>query len=580
MRTKRKFIIFVSLFFLMINLLLSYSVKDEYSKYWFKFYSLASKNRKSEAIKVIEQFFKEKYQYNKQKEILTLIWNYSLEKIKEGDKEAGKDYLYTLVKYDKNWKIYDDLAYIELKSFNFTKGIRNSVKTLLLFLKSNDNILILTPLAKAFFLGIFISFLIFVFFKYFYYFEVLVFDLNVSSKLLKSIIFIIFLFLPSIFFLGLFYIPFGLAAIAFFYSLKEEKKTIFIYLIIFLLSFVFLLYTNIIQTASQNENYRAILKIKNGEYKTNYLTKIENSLGNNPDPQLALTLAVRYYNDNLLFDAKRVLERIKETEQYNKIKYFYLGNIYYKVGFFSKAKDMYFKALQSAPDDPYINFNISVLLYRINQPDLAQKYALISQKAGIRRSEDIISLKDPIDINVFSYVKFKIERKDFNHPILIGLIVFFVLLALLKLIIRNIGSSTRCASCGRPTKKNRNSVNDRYCEECFNLFIIREPFLSETRKIKYKEIEENNLKKSKIVLFLSIFFPGLDFIYREKIYLYFILSSVFYFFFALFFFVRLDLIPLKFDSLISFPEIFLWIALFFYLVINFIIYFLEKKEWL
>ncbi len=371
-----------------------------------------------------------------------------------------------------------------------------------------------------------------------------------------------------------------MAAIAFFYSLKEEKKTIFIYLIIFLLSFVFLLYTNIIQTASQNENYRAILKIKNGEYKTNYLTKIENSLGNNPDPQLALTLAVRYYNDNLLFDAKRVLERIKETEQYNKIKYFYLGNIYYKVGFFSKAKDMYFKALQSAPDDPYINFNISVLLYRINQPDLAQKYALISQKAGIRRSEDITSLKDPIDINVFSYVKFKIERKDFNHPILIGLIVFFVLLALLKLIIRNIGSSTRCASCGRPTKKNRNSVNDRYCEECFNLFIIREPFLSETRKIKYKEIEENNLKKSKIVLFLSIFFPGLDFIYREKISLYFILSSVFYFFFALFFFVRLDLIPLKFDSLISFPEIFLWIALFFYLVINFIIYFLEKKEWL
>ncbi len=580
MRTKRKIIIFVSIFFLIINLLLAYSVKDEYSKYWFKFYSLARKNRKVEAKKIINKFFEEKYQYNKQKEISTLIWNYSLEKIKEGDKEAGKDYLYTLVKYDKNWRIYDDLAYIELKSFNFTQGIKNSVKTLLLFLKSKDNILVLTPLAKAFFSGIFISFLVFVFFKYFYYFEVLAFDLKISSKFLKLIIFIIFFLLPSIFFLGLFYIPFSLAAIAFFYSLKEEKKTIFIYLFLFFISFLFLLYTDFIQTASQNANYKAILKIKDGEYKSDYLTRIENYLGNNPDPQLALTLAVRYYNDNLLFDAKRVLERIKETEQYNKIKYFYLGNIYYKVGFFSKAKDMYFRALQSAPDDPYINFNISVLLYRINQPDLAQKYALISQKAGIKRSEDIISLKDPIATNIFPYVKFKIKRNDFNHPILLGIIVFFVFLALLKLIIRNIGFSTRCASCGRPTKKNRNSINDRYCEECFNLFIIREPFLSETRKIKYKEIEEKNLKKSKIVLFLSIFLPGLDFIYREKIYLYFILSSIFHFFFFLFIFIRLDLIPLKFDGIISFPEIFLWIALFFYLIINIIIYFVEKKEWL
>ena len=574
-------IITVFLFLLFsVNFLLSFSVKEEYSKYWFQFYFLATKNRVNEATKVIDEFFRENYQFNKQKEISFLIWNFALKSIKNGDREAGKKYLYTLSKYEKNWRLYDDLSFIEFKSFNFIQGAKNALKALHLFLSGDDNILIISPLSKSIFFGLFLSFVIFVFFKYIYNYEVLAFDLNISSSTLKFLTFIIFLFISLIFFTGLFYIPFGLAAVAFFYSYKEEKKLVFIYFLLFFISFGILFYSNIIQTVSLNQNYKAILKIKEGKYNSNYLTKIENRLINNPDPQLALTLAIRYYNDNSLFDSKRVLESIKESGKYSKVKFFYLGNIYYKVGFFSKAKDMYFKALQFAPNDPYINFNLSVLLYRINQPDLAQKFALIAKNAGIKRGNDIITLKDPIDINVFPYIIFQISKESFFHPIILGIIIFFILLGLLKLIVRNIGTSTRCASCGRPTKKNRNSVNDRYCEECFNLFIIRESFLSETRKIKYEEIEEKNLRESKIIIFLSIFLPGLDLLYREKTYLYFTLSSIFYIFSLLFLLLKFDLSSLKFNGLTVFPELFLWIAILFYLIINLITYFVEKKEWL
>ncbi len=572
--------IFIILVFLIANFSDAFSIKEEYSKYWFKFYSLATKNRVEEANKVINEFFKEPYQYNKREEIVSLIWNYSLQTIKNGNLEAGKKYLYTLSRYENNWKIFDDLSKIELKNFNILKGIKNAFVALKLFIYSDDNILILSPLAKSIFWGFFLSFIIFILFKYYYNFEVLLNDLNLNFKFLKYIALIVFAIISLVSFSGIFYIPFGIGAVVFFYLLKKEKKLLFLYLFTFFISFIILTYTNIIQTASYNKRYQAIIKIKEGKYTDQELLKIEKEFEKDPDPQLFLTLAIRYYNDNLLFNSKRVLEKIKESDKYNKLKYFYLGNIYYKVGFFSKAKDMYFKALQVAPNDPYLNFNISVLLFRINQPDLAQKYALIAQKAGIKREGDILTKKDPLKINIFPYVEFKFSKRVFFHPIFLGLLIFFVLLLLLKIAFRSIGTSVRCASCGKPTKKNRNSVNDRYCEECFNLFIIREPFLSETRKIKYKEIEENNLKMTKKIVILSILFPGIDLIYRELSYLYFILSFFTFFFLILFFTLNGDLIVLKASKILSFNTIFLWLALLFYLIINIISYFVEKKEWL
>ena len=576
----RHIFLFIILVFLTANFSDAFSIKKEYSKYWFKFYSLATKNRVEEANKVINEFFKEPYQYNKREEIVSLIWNYSLQTIKNGNLDAGKNYLYTLSKYENNWKIFDDLSKIELKSLNILKGIKNAFVALKLFIYSDDNILILSPLAKSIFWGLFLSFVVFLLFKYSYNFEVLLNDLNLNLKIVQYISLVVFALISTVFVTGAFYIPFGIGAVIFFYLQKKEKKLLFLYVFLFLFSFIALLYTNIIQTASYNKNYKAIIKIKEGKYTDQELLKIEKELEKDPDPQLFLTIAIRYYNDNLLFDSKRVLEKVKESEKYNKLKYFYLGNIYYKVGFFSKAKDMYFKALQFAPNDPYLNFNVSVLLFKINQPDLAQKYALIAQKAGIKREGEIITKNDPLNINIFPYVNFNFSKEMLFHPIFLGLLIFFVLLILLKIIFRSIGSSIRCASCGKPTKKNRNSVNDRYCEECFNLFIIREPFLSETRKIKYKEIEENNLKMTKKILILSILFPGIDLIYRELSYLYFILSFFTFFSLVLFFTLNVDLIVLKASNILSFNTIFLWLALLFYIITNIISYFVEKKEWL
>jgi tetratricopeptide (TPR) repeat protein len=577
---KKRIIVFLLLiiFILIANNNLLSSESDEYSEFWFKFYYTAQQGKTNDAVEIIDELSNSKIQKNHKIEILYLIWNYSLDKIKKGNYKEGMIYLEQLNKnFKNNWMLVDDLSALKSKHYKIWGTVLNNLQELKDIIKNNF-FLIFNSLINAMFFAFIISFTIFILFKYIDNFKLILNDLG--RKNFSITLFLMFLLITPAFLLGLFYIPFGLAGIIVFYFSKKEKNLLLIFYILFFLIFSAMEVSIFFDSVTQNSSYQTINKLNSGLYKDGELKSAEQLYFRNKDEQLGIVIAMSYYNDNKLFNAKEILEKMNMNSSLDEKKYLLLGNIYYKVGFFALAKDMYNKALSLNPNNSIINHNLGILLMKINQIESAQKFLKSARTKGIERGNEIIVNIPKPKLNYFRYTNVKLDFDILYNPLLLAIIVSLFFMLLSKLIFRSIGESIKCEFCGRPTIKNTRVSKRDYCQECFNLFVIKDPLLIETRKIKYKEIDDKNRKRSAKFLLLSLIIPGLDFIEKRYTYTYFIFSTLFYTFIFMGLFLYNNIKIIKFSNISGIHFIFMIIAFMLYFFMNLIIYFIEKREWL
>jgi tetratricopeptide (TPR) repeat protein len=577
---KKRIIVFslLIIFILIANNNLLSSESDEYSEFWFKFYYTAQQGKTNDAVEIIDELSNSKIQKNHKIEILYLIWNYSLDKIKKGNYKEGMIYLEQLNKnFKNNWMLVDDLSALKSKHYKIWGTVLNNLQELKDIIKNNF-FLIFNPLINAMFFAFVISFAVFILFKYIDNFKLILNDLG--RKKFSITLFIMFLLITPAFLLGLFYIPFGLAGIIVFYFSKKEKNLLLIFYILLFLIFSAMEVSIFFDSVTQNSSYQTINKLNSGLYKDGELKSAEQLYFRNKDEQLGIVIAMSYYNDNKLFNAKEILEKMNMNSSLDEKKYLLLGNIYYKVGFFALAKDMYNKALSLNPNNPIINHNLGILLMKINQIESAQKFLKSARTKGIKRGNEIIVNIPKPKLNYFRYTNVKLDFDILYNPLLLAIIVSLFFMLLSKLIFRSIGESIKCEFCGRPTIKNTRVSKRDYCQECFNLFVIKDPLLIETRKIKYKEIDDKNRKRSAKFLLLSLIIPGLDFIEKRYTYTYFIFSTLFYTFIFMGLFLYNNIKIIKFSNISGIHFIFVIIAFMLYFFMNLTIYFIEKREWL
>jgi len=577
-QTRKKHLIFLCFFVFLINFAFSNGYNSHY-KYWFEFYYATENGKIEKSFDILEEFSSNNFTYNKKKEIYDLIWTYSLSKLKNNNPQTGKKILYELNKYQKeDWALLDDIAITEIKDYSFFSFIKYSFLSFKSLFKRNLKIIPATSFTKAFFYSLFLSFFIFILFNYIDRYKAMSADLKIRKKF--SILIFIFIFLLSgILYLGIFYLPFILLAFVIFYLSREEKKIIWIFFAFFIIFLVLNTYNNLVNKVSDNPIYNKIVKIRSGYYNDNDLNRAVKMYSDSKDQQLGITVAWRYFMDQNYFKSRNILEEIPDGSKYDEVKYYLLGNVNYKIGFFEKAKVLYKKALEIEPKAPYVNHNLGVLLLTINQSSFAQKYLDISRKAGIKERSDIILDCNIPKINKFKYIDLHFEANLLFHPILLGILVFLIIIIILKIFLPSIGKSINCSICGKPTKKFRGNTKKDHCEECISLFIAKDPLLRETRKIRYSEIEAQNEKKSKFYLILSLFVPGIKFVQSKLYLLYLIFSFIIYFLIFSSFFLNKYLSQLKDGNFMG--NIFLLIlsAFVVYLISNILLFFIERQEW-
>ncbi len=90
------------------------------------------------------------------------------------------------------------------------------------------------------------------------------------------------------------------------------------------------------------------------------------------------------------------------------------------------------------------------------------------------------------------------------------------------------GQSTFCGKCSKIIKKAAFEQVHVLCDECYQLFLIKDPIFYEAKVIKEKEINRQWRRRFALQLAISLLIPGFYLNFREKTKLFVFLSGLFF----------------------------------------------------
>lgn len=436
------------------------------------------------------------------------------------------------------WQIYNKIENIKRKRGSWFYNTGNFVRQTISLLRNSTSFIALTSLlfSSAYFSSIFIFFIfaIILFYKYFKIFSndsLNNEDENISLK--KVVIFSTLLLWPLLFFSGWMIFPFIISGLFWTYFSRVEKQSVMLIIILIFVFSVFFSLRSYLNKSIKSDAYYMISEINSGKYfsKSDY-SKFDNELKD--------YLAFSYYENK---DYNTSLDILLSTgEEYKSIfKYNMLGNIYYKSGNFDESMK-YFKASLELNENNKIalnNFTIVLALqnnkklfdsYTARFPEIKQiknsvhKIKEIKADQGLMKRRALYSSDEkfyPVSV-VLSILKEFIELPVMYFSLLTLLYIYFI-----NFFFSNLGESIRCSKCNKTIKEHTADASNLYCNECYQLFKIKDAIFLEAKVAKEEEIRNRDFIKGILIGIISLFFPGLNLAFKEKYLSFILLSTLF-----------------------------------------------------
>ncbi len=206
------------------------------------------------------------------------------------------------------------------------------------------------------------------------------------------------------------------------------------------------------------------------------------------------------------------------------LKYTLMGDIQLERGNVPMAIQAYRQALRLDGDNPVTLKNFTVALLRNNDPDLFLFYG--KSYPQINRYKDRVSQlqKDPLPQSLLwrRLLHFSWQRFHFWHflevaaleflrfPVLLAMLAMVATILLLRRFSPALGQSVFCSKCGKIIRKMsiEQAQSHALCEDCYQLFLIKDPIFLEAKLLKEKEIGRRLRRKQGLLLGASLLVPG------------------------------------------------------------------------
>jgi hypothetical protein len=259
------------------------------------------------------------------------------------------------------------------------------------------------------------------------------------------------------------------------------------------------------------------------------------------DNEMKVIQAYAYYHQHKTDTALDIL--LATGNNYNSIlKLNLLGNIYYEKGNITQSIQFYRQSLSLDDRNKVTLKNFTLALLKNDDPELFKFY--------LKNYPEILSYKDKIafpqtmrlsqailwkrllnfswkDFHVWNFL-YNIAIEFFKFPILLACLIMLVYISLLKKLSPALGQSTFCNKCAKIIKKKSIEQSHTLCEDCYQLFLIKDPIFLEAKIIKEKEISRKFGFQYSLSLIASLFIPGFCLNLKNK-------NNAFTFTFLLFF---------------------------------------------
>ncbi len=500
----------------------------------------------------------------------------------EGKHELSKNFYKKVLEISPGfWYVYNKLGKINNKKGNVVFNLEYGFKQLLMILKDFDSsFLILNTFFNVLFFSSIFVFFIFSFILFTRYFQLAGNDLFINKKgmlSIKRVFFVlIILFWPIFIFSGWMVYPFLIIGFLWVYlDVYERKTTLFILILILILTFLFS-FNNVLENNFKQKSFDIIRNVYKGSL-------FEKKLYDKFDDELKVIQALSYYKDGQYKTALSILNSMEKSYK-SKFKYNLLGNLYFKLGRISDSVESYRKSLVVWGDDKFIINNFTLALLRNNESNRIKtfnSFARLYPKINELKMEELYLKDIKISQKVLWKRLFNGSRKKFElisfiknlfieflkSPFIYYIIIFIIYILFTKKIFISLGQSINCIKCSKIIKNDLEHKFSKMCDECHQLFLIKDIVFLEAKIIKERELNKKYRRKYLFNLLLSIIIPGLNLNFKERSKVFIIFGVCFYFLLGFYIFNRIIFEKVYLTSPI-FVHFIGFIALIFYLSIN------------
>ncbi len=479
------------------------------------------------------------------------------------------------------WYIYNRLGKISKKSGYVVSNLEYGFKQFLMILRDFDSLfLILNTLFNILSFSCIFVFFIFSLILFAKYFKLAGNDLFINKQGIISIkrVFFIFiiLFWPIFISSGWMVYPFLIIGFLWVYlDIHERKTTLYIFVFIFITFFLFS-FNQVLENNFRQKSFDVVRNVyKGGLFGKKAYDKFDN--------ELKAIQAFSYYKNGQYRVALSILNSTGESYKSN-FKYNLLGNVYFKLGRISESFESYRKSLIIDRDNKTVINNFTLALLNSNESNKIKtfnSYAKLYPKINELKMEELYLKDIKLSQKILWRRLFNNSKKSFNPisfiksifiefvklPLLYYIIIFAIYISFIKKIFVSMGKSTYCIKCSKIIDNNIPYRSSKMCDECHQLFLIKDIVFLEAKIIKEKELNKIYRKRYLFKLFLSVIIPGLSLNYKEKNKIFFIFGVGFYFLLGFYVFNRIIFEKVYLTSPI-FVHFVGFIALIFYLFLN------------
>jgi len=440
-----------------------------------------------------------------------------------------------------HWYLYNKLEEIDREKGNFFFNFKNVFSQLLLVMGNfKSSFLVVNSFFNmVFFVGLFVFFLlaIILFIKYFRLAgNDLLIDDNGGLSLRNLAIISAILLWPALILTGWIIYPFLITGFLWIYLNENEKKTIY-YMLIFAVGFTLLYSFNLmLENSARNKKFKIVQKVyENHLYGRGDYEKFDN--------ELKVAQAYSYYQNNQNDIALDILLSTGETYK-DKLKFDLMGNIYYKSANYSDSVNYFNESLRLDDKNKLTLNNFTLALLKADDEEVFNEYA--KRYPEIDQYQKKVSDLNEVKLSPTGFLWKRLlhnssERfsptafiKDlmnefFKLPIVYFILVLFLYIVGARKIFPLMGGSTYCSKCTRIIKEASVHKSYKLCDECYQLFLIKDVIFLEAKILKEKELNKKFKKKYLIGLVFSILIPGLNLSYKERNRTFIFMSLMFYF---------------------------------------------------
>ncbi len=212
------------------------------------------------------------------------------------------------------------------------------------------------------------------------------------------------------------------------------------------------------------------------------------------------------------------------------LKFDLLGNIHLEMGNAPQSIQNYRESLTLEERNPVTQKNFTLALLKGGDTSLFAKYA--ERYPDIDGYRKTVTGLQAIPLNEgFLWSRLlNASRPSFHWPIflqhlllellrlpaVIGLLLFGLYRAAVPRLFPSIGQSVFCARCRKIIHKSHVDQAHALCDECFQLFLIKDPIFLEAKIIKEKEIHRRRARRYLAFLLLSLFIPGFNLLNKDR----------------------------------------------------------------